>query len=288
MLFGYVAITLAAPLLQGGDVPIRIGSKAFTEQYILADIIADQVTATTGLETEKVASLGSTVVFDAVATGNIDLYVDYSGTLWATILKRPEPPLNRQEAIEVVTEYLRAEHGMTVIGSLGFENTYALAMRREEAEARSITTISDLVPFAPRMSIGADFEFFSRAEWKSIHDHYGIRFGKERQMDSALMYQAVAGDAVDVISAYSTDGRIAALDLFVLQDDKGAIPPYDALMVASRRLREEQPEVLEALQELVGTIDAGSMRAMNFDVDENGESAASVARRFLAKLRSGD
>ncbi|MDG2308286.1 MAG: ABC transporter permease/substrate-binding protein [Candidatus Binatia bacterium] len=288
LLFGYVAITLAAPLLQGGDVPIRIGSKAFTEQYILADIIADQVTATTGLETEKVASLGSTVVFDAVATGNIDLYVDYSGTLWATILKRPEPPLNRQEAIEVVTEYLRAEHGMTVIGSLGFENTYALAMRREEAEARSITTISDLVPFAPRMSIGADFEFFSRAEWKSIHDHYGIRFGKERQMDSALMYQAVAGDAVDVISAYSTDGRIAALDLFVLQDDKGAIPPYDALMVASRRLREEQPEVLEALQELVGTIDAGSMRAMNFDVDENGESAASVARRFLAKLRSGD
>ncbi len=282
LLYAYVAVTLAAPLLRGGERPIQIGSKAFTEQYILADIMADEITGKTGLATEKVASLGSTVAFDAAADGNIDVYADYSGTLWATILKRPEPPVSRTEAIEVVTEFLRAEHGITVVGNLGFENTYALAMRRKQAEQLSIRSISDLIAFAPRLSMGADYEFFARAEWKSVEDRYDLQFAEERTMDPALMYTAVAEGAVDVISAYSTDGRIEALDLVVLEDDRGAIPPYDALILASRRVSEQYPEVLRALSGLVGTIDAASMRAMNLEVDEEGEASAAVARRFLA------
>ncbi len=282
LLYAYVAITLAAPLLRGGDRPIQIGSKAFTEQYILADILADVIRERTGLATEKVASLGSTVAFDAIANGNIDVYVDYSGTLWATILKRPEPPGSRTEAIEVVTEFLRTTYGITVVGNLGFENTYALAMRDEQAQQLSIRTISELIPFASRLSMGADYEFFARAEWTSIQDRYDLRFDKERTMDPALMYQAVAQGTVDVISAYSTDGRIQALDLTVLEDDRGAIPPYDALILASRRVSEQHPEVLTALSTMVDTIDAGTMRAMNLDVDEQGLASAAVARRFLA------
>lgn len=284
LLYGYVAITLAGPLLRDADPPIEIGSKSFTEQYILADILADQIREETDLSTKKVSSLGSTVVFDAVAAGSLDVYVDYSGTLWATVMKKPHPPVSREEAVELATAYLAKKYGITVVGPLGFENTYALAMRASQARKLGITTISDLVPYAPRMSMGADYEFFARAEWRSVKERYGLEFAKLRSMDPALMYQAVAEGSVDVISAYSTDGRIQAMDLVVLEDDLHAIPPYDALILASQRVGESHPEVLNALSGLVGTIDASQMRSMNNDVDIKGEPTAVVARRFLEKL----
>ena len=286
LLYLFVAITLAAPLLGSRDRVIRIGSKSFTEQYILADILADQIHAQTGLETEKVESLGSTVVFDAVKNGDIDVYVDYSGTIWATIMKKTVQPANREHAIVETTKFLESEHGMTVVGPLGFENTYALVMREQQAADLGIKTIRDLVPFAPEMSMGADYEFFSRPEWKSVEDTYDIRFEKLRTMDPALMYQAVAQGTVNVISGYSTDGRIEALDLRVLEDDRHAIPPYDALIVTSQKLREDHPDVIAALSELVGAIDAAQMRTMNGEVDEKGASAATVARRFLKGIAS--
>lgn len=284
LLYGFVAITLAAPLFQGGQRPIRIGSKSFTEQYILADVVADQIEAKTGLKTKKVESLGSTVVFDAVRSGEIDVYVDYSGTIWATVMKRTDPPRSREQAIKASTDYLETEFGMNVVGPLGFENTYALVMRDQQSADLGITTISDLVRFAPSMSMGADYEFFARPEWKSVEDAYDIHFKKLRTMDSALMYQAVEQGTVDVISGYSTDGRIEAFDLRVLEDDKHAIPPYDALLITSRRLHERHPDVIHALSELVGTIDEAQMRKMNGEVDQKGEASATVARKFVESL----
>ncbi len=135
------------------------------------------------------------------------------------------------------------------------------------------------------MSIGADYEFLSRPEWRSIEKAYGLRLAQQRSMDPSLMYQAVAQGNVDVISAFTTDGRIEAQGLVVLEDDRNAIPPYDAVILASKRLAAEHPEVIQALRGLTGKIDASEMRAMNLAVDEEGETPAAVAGRFFASER---
>ena len=282
LLFAFTAVTLAASRFGGGARPIKIGAKTFTEQYILAEILADQIEKETGEQTQIVSSLGSTVVFDALRSGEIDVYVDYSGTLWVNILRRSDLPASREQAIEEIGRVLAERDGVELVGSLGFENAYALAMTGAKARELGVETISQLVPFAARMSIGADYEFLSRPEWRSIEKAYGLRMAQQRSMDPSLMYQAVAQGNVDVISAFTTDGRIEALDLIVLDDDRNAIPPYDAVILASARLATEHPEVIQALRGLIGKIDASEMRALNLAVDEKGETPAKVAGRFFA------
>jgi osmoprotectant transport system permease protein len=280
-LYGYTGLTLASGLVDGGRAPVVIGAKTFTEQYILSEILARHITAVTGEPTRVVQSLGSTVAFDALAGGDIDVYVDYSGTLWATVMQREGVPANRQTVLEEVTRFLRDEHDIVLVGALGFENAYALAMRGEAARELHVERISQLTPLAPRMTIGGDYEFFARPEWKAIQASYGLAFASRRTMDASLMYQAVAQGSVDVISAFSTDGRIAALDLRLLADDRAAIPPYDAVILAGPGLAARRPGVMEALGTLTATIDAERMRRMNRAVDDGGETAAVVARRFL-------
>jgi osmoprotectant transport system permease protein len=271
----------------GGARTVTIGAKAFTEQYVLAEILARRVEAATGLPSRTLSSLGSTVAFDALRNGDIDLYVEYSGTIWATIMQREDPPGNRREVLAAVARYLADEHGITLIGALGFENTYALAMREAQARELGISRISDLARHAPRLEIGADYEFLQRGEWRSLERAYGLAFHAQRTMDPALMYRAVADSQVDVISAFSTDGRIPAFELRLLVDDRGVIPPYDAIILASARVPRELPEVLEALAPLAGAIDARAMQRMNLAVDRDGRSPAEVAREFLATLPPG-
>lgn len=286
---GLLVLTALAPVAAGllqqrGARPIVIGAKTFTEQYVLSELLAQWIARRTGLTTEIRSSLGSTVAYDALASGAIDVYVDYSGTLWATILKRSTPPTDRAAALSEVARFVRDRDGIELVCELGFENAYALAMRAADAERLGITRIGDLASRAPTMSIGGDYEFFSRPEWRAVRDTYGLRFARERSMDSSLMYQAAATGDVDVISAFSTDGRIAALDLRVLEDDRGAIPPYDAIVLASARLTREHPDVVAALQRLARTIDAHAMRAANLAVDEQGSTPTEVARRLLAEI----
>ena len=173
---------------------------------------------------------------------------------------------------------------MTLAATLGFENTYALAVRAADAERLDLRTIGDLVPHAPRLAIGADVEFFARPEWPAVRDTYGLDFREQRAMDASLMYQAAATNEVDVISAYTTDGRIAAYDLRVLEDDRGAIPPYDAILLAGARLAREAPDVLDALARLGGAIDADRMRALNLRVDERGEDPGTVGASLVREL----
>lgn len=267
--------------------PVVIGAKTFTEQYVLSEILARQVARETGLESRSVQSLGSTVAFDALRNGEIDVYVDYSGTIWATIMGREDLPGDRSEVLSDVAGYLEREHGVRLAAPLGFENTYALAMRAGDARARGIRTLSQLARQAPELAIGGDYEFFSRAEWQALTSVYGLRFRQRRAMDAALMYQAVAAGEVDVISAYSTDGRIASLDLVILEDDRGVIPPYDAIVLVSPGLVRERPEVVAALEALRGRIDAARMREMNDAVDARGRAPAAVARDFLDSLPAG-
>ena len=280
----YAAITLAAPLFQERDRPIVIGAKTFTEQYILSSALAGWIEQHTTRPTRLMQSLGSIVAFDALAAGDIDLYVDYSGTLWANEMGRGEVTAPRAEVLEAVEQFLRDEHGITLVATLGFENAYALAVRASDAGQLGLRSVSDLRPHAPRLVMGGDYEFFARPEWTAIRETYGLAFRELRTMDSTLMYQAADQRDVDVISAFSTDGRIAAYDLRVLTDDRGAIPPYDAVVLASARVARDAPDVLRAVARLDGAIDAERMRAMNLAVDNNGDSPAAVAQAFLESL----
>jgi len=284
LLYAYTGVSLVQDLGARDAGRVVIGAKTFTEQYILSEILAGHIEETTGAATEVASSLGSTVAFDALRAEEIDVYVDYSGTIWATIMQRETVP-SRDAVLGEVTQFLREEHGVEVAGSLGFENAYALAMRRRQAEEMGVRGIDDLAAYARRLVIGGDYEFFGRPEWIAIRDTYGLTFESQRTMDSSLMYQAVASEQVDVISAFSTDGRIAALDLVVLEDDRGAIPPYDALILAGPRLVRERPDVVAALRQITGTIDADRMRRMNLAVDQDGSGPAAVAESFLQELR---
>jgi osmoprotectant transport system permease protein len=284
VLYAVTAATLIQDLRARDAGRVVIGAKTFTEQYILSQLLARHIEATTGAATEVVSSLGSTVAFDSLRAGAIDLYVDYSGTIWATIMHRSDKASSRDVVLEEVRRFLRENHGIEVAGALGFENAYALAMRRHQAADSGIRTISDLAPYARQWAIGGDYEFFGRPEWAALRDSYGLAFASERTMDPSLMYQAVAAGQVEVISAFSTDGRIASLDLVVLDDDRRAIPPYDALILVGSRLARERPDIVSALRELEGTIGADGMRRMNLAVDQAGGSPAAVAESFLREL----
>jgi osmoprotectant transport system permease protein len=287
LLYLYTGGTLGLDLMQARHERILVGAKTFTEQYILSEVLAGQMMHETATPAEVAQSLGSTVAFDALRTGEIDVYVDYSGTIWATLMHRETGPTNRSDVLVEVAQFLRDQHGIVMIGALGFENAYALAMRREQADRLRIRRISDLVLHAPTLSIGGDYEFFGRAEWRALHETYGLGFATQRSMDSSLMYQAAAQGNVDVISAFSTDGRISALDLLILEDDRGAIPPYDAVILASAGLQRRHPEAIDALRRLVGKIDGDTMRRLNLRVDEGGQSPRAAAMDFLQVFWNG-
>jgi osmoprotectant transport system permease protein len=277
----FTAVATGAKAWGRSQRPVIIGAKTFTEQYILSEMLARHIARSTGLPVDIRSSLGSTVAFDALRSGDIDLYVDYSGTIWATIMHREAVGADRERVLAEVEEYLQKEHGITLVGALGFENAYALAMPRQTAERLGVESISDLAPRSGAMTIGGDYEFFARPEWKALEEAYGLHFAERRSMDASLMYQAAAQGNVDVIGAFSTDGRIEAVDLVVLEDDLQVIPPYDAVILAGERLVSEHPAIITALRALAGTIDAATMRRMNLAVDRDGDEPGAVAQQFL-------
>jgi osmoprotectant transport system permease protein len=245
---------------------IRIGAKTFTEQYILASLI-DRTLRDAGYETLRRESLGSTIVFDALANGDIDVYVDYTGTIWANYMDRSRAAAP-WKVLSIVEGWLADRHGVRCLGSLGFENAYALAMRREQAERLGIRTIADLARHADDMKIGGDYEFFGRPEWRQLRDVYGLRFADQISYDSSLMYQAVAQGQVDVISAFSSDGRIIAYDLVILKDPWNVIPPYDAVLLLGPAVANDDA-LVRTLQPLIGAIDVQLMREANQQVDRS-------------------
>ncbi|MGE0594903.1 MAG: ABC transporter permease/substrate-binding protein [Hyphomonadaceae bacterium] len=276
------ALAAIAPTFVTQRPAYLIGAKSFTEQYILAYLIRDELEEH-GLVGRRRAGLGSSVVFRALAANEIDVYVDYSGTIWTTQMGRTDQP-GREAVLSEMTQWLAEEHGVLALGSLGFENAYALAMRRDQAEALGVSTISELSRVAPSLRIGGDFEFFGRPEWQALRTAYGLRFQNQREYQSTFMYRAVADGAVDIISAFSSDGRIAALDLVVLEDDRGAIPPYDAVLLVSPA-RANDEEFLAALRPLVNAIPVEAMRDASLMVDRETDklsvpaAAAALARQ---------
>jgi osmoprotectant transport system permease protein len=258
-----LVLIVAATLLPGLSRPqarYLIGAKTFTEQYILAELIEQRLRAAK-LSAARREGLGSSVVLDALANNEIDVYVDYTGTIWANDLHRDDVR-PRAEVMADIARWLKEQRRITLLGGLGFENAYALAMPRERSEKLGIRSIADLAAHAPQLSIAGDYEFFERPEWKAIRYAYGLNFAKQRTMQPDFMYQAArAGDA-DVVSAYTSDGRIAQFDLAVLDDPKHAIPPYDAILLLSPK-RANDAALIAALEPLVGAIPVELMRAAN-------------------------
>ena len=266
LLLAGVAAAAAVQMATGGKASYVIGAKNFSEQYILADLMTDRIRSQGHAATIR-ADLGSVIAFRALAASDIDAYVDYSGTVWANILKRTGSP-PRAQMLEDLRSALRRDFGVELLGALGFENAYALAMRRDRALQLGIRTIADLARRAPELAMGGDFEFFARPEWRALRERYGLSFRVQRQFQPTFMYRALASGEVDVISAFSSDGRIAADELVVLQDPLQVIPPYDAILLVSPA-RAADPALRRALEPLLGAIPIELMRQANFRVDRD-------------------
>jgi osmoprotectant transport system permease protein len=285
-----VAVLIGALAASGGSAraDYTIGAKNFSEQYTLAALMAARLEAQGARVTQRVG-LGSVIAFRALASGELDAYVDYSGTIWANVMGRTDvlPP---REVLAAEREWLLRERGVVLLGSLGFENAYALAMRRDTAERLGIRSIADLAIHAPTLRVGSDLEFFGRPEWAALRDRYGLAFAAQRQFQSTFMYKALVTGEVDVISAFSSDGRIAANDLVVLEDPAQVVLPYDAiLLVTASRARD--PRLCRALAPLLNAIGIEQMRLANLMVDRDADKQTPVqAAAWLAgqaRLRPG-
>jgi osmoprotectant transport system permease protein len=275
--FGLTLIPLGAATATG----YVVGAKNFTEQYILAELISRQIRAV-GAHAEQQDNLGSAIAFRAVANNEIDVYVDYTGTLWTNVMQRRDrvTPAQMQQQL---TQWLASHYGVLLLGSLGFENAYVFAMRRDRAAALGITSITDLKAHSAQLALGTDFEFLVRPEWATIKDAYQLDFGVKRSFEPTFMYRAVLDRSVDVISAFSSDGRIASDDLVVLTDPLHAIPSYEAVVLISPK-RSNDRVLIDALTPLLGRISIEQMRQANLMVDR-GSSRASPqeAAAYLAR-----
>jgi osmoprotectant transport system permease protein len=275
-----VALIVAASLVPSWSQPrarYLVGAKTFTEQYVLAALIEQRLRAA-GLTAARREGLGSSVVLDATANDDVDVYVDYTGTIWANELHRTDVR-PRAEVTAEVADWLEERRRITLLGGLGFENAYALAMPRQRAEALGVRSIADLARVAGELTIAGDYEFFSRPEWRAIRTAYGLTFRAERTMQPEFMYPAAASGEVDVVAAYTSEGRVAEFDLVVLDDPKHAIPPYDAVILLAPRDAGDRA-LAEALRPLVGAIDADLMREANLRATRGGadSSPEAVAR----------
>jgi osmoprotectant transport system permease protein len=278
--FGLALLTLGAlvPTLAQPRAAYAIGAKPFAEQYVLAALI-EQRLREQGLSATTREGLGSSVIFNALRAGEIDAYVDYSGTIWTNQMHRTDVK-PRAAVLAEMAAWLDREHKIKMLGGLGFENAYTLAMPKSRAQALGIRTLADLAGRAQNLSIAGDYEFFGRPEWDAVRKTYGIGFREQRQMQPEFMYAAVAHGEVDVIAGYTSDGRIAQFDLAVLDDPRHAIPPYDAvLLIAPQRTNDEA--FISALRPLVDAINVTMMRGANLRASGDSNASPGEAARWL-------
>ena len=276
-----VAATLV-PALARAPSSYIVGAKTFAEQYVLSALIAQRLRQA-GLSATSREGLGSNVIFEALASNDIDVYVDYSGTLWANQFHHTD--IKPREQLLAELKATLAKQNITLLGELGFENAYALVMPRKRAEALGIRSIADLATHASAMSMAADYEFFSRPEWAGLQKAYGLTFRAQRQMQPDFMYAAAASGEVDAIAGYTSDGLIAKYDLVVLDDPRHAIPPYDAIVLLAPK-RADDAALKTALAPLLGRVDIADMREANLRA-AGGDGASSpdaVARWLWEKI----
>lgn len=279
-----VASVLLVSCGGGGRDRLVVGSKNFTESDLLGEIVAQHIERRTGLVVDRRFHLGGTFVcHQAITSGKIDLYVEYTGTAYTAVLKHP--PLHDPDTVyrTVGAEYGR-RFGLAWGKPFGFDNTFAILVRRADAVRERLTRISDLARVAPRWRAGFGYEFFERPDGLAgLAKTYGLRFAAPpTAMDLGLTYRALADRTVDVIAGNSTDGQIAALDLVALEDDRAYFPPYVAAPVIRAAALAAHPALRRALDELGGKLSNADMRRLNALADVEHRDIAAIARDWLA------
>ena len=297
------AAAVAAVLLSSGLVAGRsggaivVGSKNFTEQMILGEIIAETIERDTGLTVKRRLNLGGTLICDrALMTGDIDVYVEYTGTALTAIFHQPiVPDARASDSLEPApgvfprVRDLYARSGRTLLPPLGFDNTFAILVRGSDARQLGLKTIEDAAREAPHWRAGFGYEFLERPDgYAGLARTYGLRFASApRVMDLTLSYRALASRQVDLIAGDATAGLIKSLDLVRLEDNRQYFPPYDAVPVARAQMLLRYPQVRAAIERLAGRISADDMQAMNYAADGRHEDVSAIVRRFLAERPRG-
>ncbi len=274
---------LAAAVFVGETGDVVVGSKHFTEQKILGEMVAQLIESHTDLKVRRRLGLqGTKVCFSALKEGDLDMYVEYTGTALVNILdEQYDSSKGRGQILEEVRREFRERWGLKFCEPLGFDNTYTLAMRGGEAEKLGVEKISQLSAYSDELKAGFDHEFTTRPEYKRFEEVYGYMFEDITYLDPDLMYKALQGCSVDVIDAFATDGRIASYDIRVLEDDRNLFPPYDACIVVSEEALNEFAGLGDVLEKLSGMITAEQMRKMNYAVTDKLKTPAAVAKEFL-------
>lgn len=264
----------------GGD--LVIGSKDFTEQDILGELLAQHIESTTKLKVDRRLHLGgSFVCHQAITAGQIDAYIEYTGTAFTAILKKPIS--DPQAVYQQVKKAYANQFGLEVAQPLGFENTFAIIVRGADARALNIQTLSQAAQYTPQWQAGFGYEFLEREDgFLGLSKTYGLKFAKSpRVMDLGLIYRALIQKQIDLTAGNSTDGQIARLDLRVLKDDKHYFPPYEAVPIVRQEALKQHPELRSAIAQLAGIITEDEMRALNYQVEGELRDIKEVVREFL-------
>jgi osmoprotectant transport system substrate-binding protein len=261
---------------------IVVGAKNFTEQLILGELIAQQIEAKTQLPVERRFYLAGTYICQqAILAGRIDIYPEYTGTALTAVLK-DKPEGNRANVYQKVKEEYAQRFGLSVGPTLGFDDTFAIEIRGDDARRLGLKTISQAAPYTPQWRAGFGYEFMERPDgYKGLVATYGLQFaGPPRIMDLGLIARALKNKQVDLIAGNMTDGLIPTLDLFVLEDDLHYFPPYEAVPVMRQDMLARHPEVGQALDALAGKISDDDMRRLNYAVDGEHRDVKDVVREF--------
>ncbi|AFZ03726.1 glycine betaine ABC transporter substrate-binding protein [Calothrix sp. PCC 6303] len=261
---------------------IVIGSKNFTEQFILGELLAQQIESHTKLKVDRRFNLGGTFIcHEAVKAGKISGYVEYTGTALTAVLK-DKPISNPQAVFNQVKQQYKQKFKLEVMPSLGFNNTFAMIIRGDDAKKLQIKTLSEATKYASQWKAGFGYEFIERKDgYPGLAKTYGLKFGSIKQMELGLMYKALAAKQVDLIAANSTDGLIPALNLTILADDKNYFPPYEAVPVFNQEILEKYPDLRTAINQLTGLITTSDIQKMNYQVDNQSRPVEAVVREWL-------
>lgn len=262
---------------------IVVGSKNFTESFILGELIAQQIEAHTNLKVERRFYLAGTYICQqAILAGRIDVYPEYTGTALTAVLKQASGH-DKNDVYQRVKREYESRFGLTLSPSLGFNDTFAMEIRGEDARRLNVRTLSQAVRFAPQWRAGFGYEFMERPDgYRGLVATYGLRFAEEpRIMDLGLLAWALKGHQIDFAGGNATDGLIPALDLFVLEDDRHYFPPYEAVSVIRKQTMQLHPEIGPALAALGGQISDAEMQHMNYAVDGQHRDTADVVHEFL-------
>ena len=268
---------------------IVVGAKNFTEQVVLGELLAQEIEASGGGKVERRFWLaGSYLCQQALVSGRIDAYVEYSGTALTAILKQPLPPVGARDAASVnavIAPLYEQRYKVRVEPGLGFEDTFAMVVRGDDAQRLGLKTISDVVGKAEISRLGVGYEFAERPDGlRGLSAAYGLRFaGSPRTMELGLLYRALAAKQVDIVAGNSTDGAIHALGFVALVDDKHYFPPYEAVPLVREDSLAKWPQIGVAMQRLAGKVSAEEMRAMNLAVEAQHRDVGDVVREFRAK-----